>query len=214
MNLKESFRYQNFLDRTMQAALMNVRSKEHALNVTKLHKCSKANPDAADYTEEVTKKEEFFPNDDVIGLMVCLVEQREKLSKAISAAKQALQAVDLDIDAAVEANKFRQTMAASIQTMLSYSATTTVEKDGHDFKFNVNGDQVPYRYEVETKYEEAYNRETAKQIMRNAIKEADRVSAEIDAAMINTVVDYDPPFDVNDTFDDVMESWIREHKAS
>lgn len=40
------------------------------------------------------------------------------------------------------------------------------------------------------------------------ITAADKTSAEIDSAMINTVVDYNPVFDVNDSFEDVMSEFI------
>ena len=36
------------------------------------------------------------------------------------------------------------------------------------------------------------------------ISKADKTSADIDAAMINTAVDYTPIYNVNDSFDDVM----------
>ena len=39
--------------------------------------------------------------------------------------------------------------------------------------------------------------------------EADKASAEIDSAMINSVVDYEPRFDVNETFEDVMAEFIK-----
>lgn len=44
--------------------------------------------------------------------------------------------------------------------------------------------------------------------MRDMISAADKTSAEIDAAMINTVVEYEPVYDVNESFDDVMAEFI------
>ena len=43
--------------------------------------------------------------------------------------------------------------------------------------------------------------------MRSLIKEADEVSAKVDAAFVNTEVNFEPRFDVNDSFDDVMERY-------
>lgn len=40
------------------------------------------------------------------------------------------------------------------------------------------------------------------------ITAADTNSTLIDMALINTKVDYEPKFDVNDSFEDVMESFI------
>lgn len=116
MNLKESFRYQNFLDMLMRSASVSITSKDHCLVTTKTHHYNKANPEAED-VEETISVDEFFPNDTVIAFMKWLVEEREKLTKAIGAAKAS---VGFDIDAAVATNKFRQEINSSIKNMLRY----------------------------------------------------------------------------------------------
>lgn len=203
MNLKESFRYQNFLDMMMRAASASIQQRDHCLKVTKTHLRSKANPDASDVTETV-EGEVFFANDDVVAFMAWLVKEREKLTTAIGAAKAS---IGFDIDAAIETNKFRQTVNGSIKNMLRYTPTKRVEQ-GRDYKFNVEGNQTPYIYEIEVVSEEAYDKSGAKTLMREMISKADEVSAAIDAAMINTKVDYEPVFDVNETFDDVMTDFL------
>ena len=203
MNLKESFRYQNFLDMMMRAASASIQQCDHCLKVTKTHLRSKANPDASDVTETV-EGEVFFANDDVVAFMAWLVKEREKLTTAIGAAKAS---IGFDIDAAIETNKFRQTVNGSIKNMLRYTPTKRVEQ-GRDYKFNVEGNQTPYIYEIEVVSEEAYDKTGAKTLMREMISRADEVSAAIDAAMINTKVDYEPVFDVNETFDDVMTDFL------
>lgn len=203
MNLKESFRYQNFLDMMMRAASASIQQRDHCLKVTKTHLRNKANPDASDVTETV-EGEVFFANDDVVAFMAWLVKEREKLTTAIGAAKAS---IGFDIDAAIETNKFRQTVNGSIKNMLRYTPTKRVEQ-GRDYKFNVEGNQTPYIYEIEVVSEEAYDKTGAKTLMREMISKADEVSAAIDAAMINTKVDYEPVFDVNETFDDVMTDFL------
>ena len=203
MNLKESFRYQNFLDMMMRAASASIQQRDHCLKVTKTHLRNKANPDASDVIETV-EGEVFFANDDVVAFMTWLVKERDKLTTAIGAAKAS---IGFDIDAAIETNKFRQTVNSSIKSMLRYTPTKRVEQ-GRDYKFNVEGNQTPYIYEIEVVSEEAYDKTGAKTLMREMISKADEVSAAIDAAMINTKVDYEPVFDVNETFDDVMTDFI------
>lgn len=203
MNLKESFRYQNFLDMMMRAASASIQQRDHCLKVTKTHLRSKANPDASDVIETV-EGEVFFANDDVVALMAWLVKEREKLTTAIGAAKAS---IGFDIDAAIETNKFRQTVNSSIKGMLRYTPTKRVEQ-GRDYKFNVEGNQTPYIYEIEVVSEEAYDKTGAKTLMREMISKADEISAAIDAAMINTKVAYEPVFDVNETFDDVMTDFL------
>ena len=61
MNLKEAFRYQNFLDRVFGAAAISIQVRDHCLTQTREHLCNKVNPDADDFREEVKTEEEFFP---------------------------------------------------------------------------------------------------------------------------------------------------------
>lgn len=205
MNLKESFRYQNFLEEMMCSACASIQTPNHCLKVTKTHLRNKVNPDAQDIIETV-EVEPFFANDYVISFMTWLVAEREKLTTAINAAKDS---VDFDIDAAIETNKFRQRVNSSIKSMIRHTPTKSIES-GRDYKFNVEGNQMPYVYEIEVVSEEAYNKAGAKTLMRETISRADEVSAAIDAAMINTKVDYEPVFDVNETFDDVMTDFLEQ----
>lgn len=209
MNLKESFRYQRFLDDMMQQASVNLSQMQHCLTITKTHNRKKANPEAEDITEVVEREGIYYPNDDVIAFMVWLVGEREKLTSAIGKAKAS---VGFDIDAAVETNKFRQLLNSSIKSMMRHMPSKRVEQ-GRDYKFNVEGNQTAYYYDIEVVAREAYDKDNAKQIMRGMISEADKTSAQLDAAMINTTVDYTPVYDVNESFDDVMaEFTVSLHK--
>ena len=205
MNLKESFRYQNYLDRLMTSASASLTTRDHCVKAIKNHLKSNANPDAAD-NEEIVVREEFFNNDDVIRFMLWLIDERKRLTEAINDAKDKL---DFDLDATIEANKFRQSVGNSIGLMLKYVPVTRVTS-ATDYKFNVEGNQMPYVYNVETVESDDYNRVAAKKTLRDIRITADKNSAEVESAMVNTVVDYEPRFDVNDSFEDVMANFISE----
>ena len=203
MNLKESFRYQNFLENMLAYAGNSLTDKEHSLTITKNHLRKKANAEAEDMIETVDVGE-FFKNDDVLKFMTMLVEERSKLTNAIGKAKAS---IGFDLDAAIETNKFRQTVANRVKTMLRFTASKRTER-GTDYKFNVEGNQTQYYYDIEVEANEAFDRSVAKDTMRKLILKADKVSAEIDSAMINTIVEYDAPFNVNDSFEDVMTDFL------
>lgn len=203
MNLKESFRYQNFLENMLAYAGNSLTDREHSLTITKNHLRKKANAEAEDMMETVDVGE-FFKNDDVLKFMTMLVGERSKLTNAIGKAKAS---IGFDLDAAIETNKFRQTVANRVKTMLRFTASKRTER-GTDYKFNVEGNQTQYYYDIEVKANEAFDRSVAKDTMRKLILEADKVSAEIDSAMINTMVEYDAPFNVNDSFEDVMTDFL------
>ena len=206
MNLKESFRYQKFLDSLMRSAGANLQNPYHSLKTTKVHLRHAVNPEAEDMTE-VVEDGEFVPNDTVLAFMAHLIDEREKLSIAIGKAKAS---VGFDMDAAIETNKFRQSLNGSVRQMLRQVGTKRKTKEV-DYKFDINGQQTPYRYDVEITTTENYDKEAAKALMRATIAKADEVSAAVDAAMINTVVEYEPPYDVNESFDDVLDAFVHNH---
>ena len=115
MNLKEAFRYQNFLDRIFGAACISIEKRDHCLTQTRNHLYNKVNPDMENVKEEVKTEEDFFANDDVIQAMLFLIEEKEKLSIAINKAKES---IDMDIDAAVSVNKYRQLLNKSVAFMM------------------------------------------------------------------------------------------------
>lgn len=203
MNLKESFRYQKFLDTLMANASASIVAVDHCLKTVKVHKRNAVNPDADDMTEEV-EVPAFIPNDTMILFMSYLVDEREKLSIAIGKAKAS---IGFDIDAAVETNKFRQSLHSSIRRMMRYAPGKS-KSQARGYKFDINGVQQAYIYDVETTTSENYTKDTAKALMRNMITTADDVSARVDAALINTTVEYDPPYDVNESFEDVLETFV------
>lgn len=203
MNLKESFRYQNFLSSMISGASASLVTQAHCLTTTKNHLRSKVNADATDVHEAVDVGD-FPANDSVLDFLLFLIAEREKLTTAIGTAKAS---IGFDLDAAVETNKSRQQVCRSIGMMLRFKASKRIEK-GTDYKFNAEGNQTAYYYDVEVVSEEAFDRSKAKSAMRELTAKADETSAAIDSAMINTKVDYDPPFNVNDTFEDATAEFL------
>lgn len=203
MVLKEAFRFQKFLDGLFQSAQYSISDKSHALTVTKTHLRSLANAEAEDKVE-IIDNGVFCANDDVIAFMQFLIQEKFALSCAIGKAKAS---IEFDIDAAVETNKYRQNLRNSVNGMLRNVASKKIER-GTDYKFNVEGNQMQYAYDVEVDYTEAFNRNAAKIIIRGVITEADKISRAIDSAMIDTDVEYTSIFDVNDSFEDAMEIYL------
>ena len=154
--------------------------------------------------QETVDVGEFPANDSVLDFMLFLIGEREKLTTAIGTAKAS---IGFDLDAAVETNKSRQQACRSINGMLRFKASKRTEK-GTDYKFNAEGNQTTYYYDVEVATAEAFDRAKAKNAVRDLISKADETSAAIDSAMINTHVEYEPPFNVNDAFEDVMAEFL------
>ena len=99
-------------------------------------------------------------------------------------------------------------MAQSLKRALNCKEIVTKER-GTDYKFNVEGNQSPYYYEIEVKKTLAFSKEDAKRACRALITSADDASRKVDEALVNTNVGlYEPPYEVNDTFEDVVTQFL------
>lgn len=203
MNLKESFRYQNFLEGLLTTAQAYIYMPDHLYKITKTHYKNKANPDVQDDVEDVDLGQ-TFEVDDIIKFIVDIIKEKEILSAAICEAKSTL---DFDIDSVIASNKSKQKVVQSLKRILNYKDAVTKER-GTDYKFNVEGNQSPYYYDIEVKKTLAFSKDEAKQVSRKLISSADDASRKVDEALVNTEVKYNPPYDVNDTFEDVAAQFL------
>lgn len=206
MNLKEAFRYQNFLDRLLTQTNAALSIQANLLKTTRVHKRSEARSEAANKTEEIDEGELIHP-DMAIKMAVKIIDEREALSRAIDAAKSTLSSGSFDMDAAIEGNKCRQTVARQISIALRSKASKKVER-GTDYTFNSDGNQVPYYYDIEVSTKERFDRAKFKNIMKELLAEADKVSTQIDEAVVTTQVNYTAPWDVNFSFEDVFATFV------
>ena len=200
MNLKEAFHYQTFLNSLMEIATARVGRSGNALRITKRHLKSKANPEAQNF-DEVVEPEGYVSVKAYIAFMKTAIEAKQALTEAISNAKSAL---DFDMDAAVESNKFRQAANGALKRVIQGNKPYERTERDSDYKFNAEGNQTAYYYEVEVVAEEMFDKPEVRSVAKDLISEANELSAKIDSAMVNTIVDYEPVFDVNDSFDDII----------
>ena len=204
MNLKEAFRYQNKIERLMGEA-KDILSRER--NVTKVENTSlrhKVNPDAADETTlELPETEYADQITEIAVFLMFLLDEREKLSRSIREAKKAM---DIDFDGEVSLNAKRQTIADIFRRMSEIRCSEKLHPNmGVGYKFNAEGNQVSYRCDLKTVTTINFDRNKVRAYAAGLSKKADLISAELDKSMVNTEVDYESPFDVNDTFAEVLQ---------
>lgn len=199
MNLKEAFRYQKFLDTLMYQATHSIRTPEHCILIKKEHLKSAVNQEEEDVTETV-EVEPFVSNDIVIQFINWLIKQKEELSAAIGRAKRD---APVDIDAMIEANKYRQQAANAIKWMLSQKPPRRQEH-GTGYKFNAEGNQTSYYYNVNVTGEELFDRAAGKHQLRDLLFRSEEISNEVDAYMTNVTVDYHPAYNPNESYEDVI----------
>ena len=59
-----------------------------------------------------------------------------------------------------------------------------------------------------------FDRNKLRRLCSDLSRQADETSRALDAALITAQVDYEPPFDVNDTFADAFEQFLASQPAS
>ena len=203
MNLKEAFRYQNKLQWLMTEAEEILRRDRNVVKVEQTALLHKVNPDAVDETT-IEPADTVYADQitDIAVLLMFLLGERERLSRAIREAKKAM---DMDFDGEVSLNTRRQELASIFRNMLQLrSSETVISGGGVGYKFNAEGNQVSYRCDLKTVTTINFDRSKIRSYAAALSRKADEISADLDKRMVNTEVSYEPPFDVNDTFAEVL----------
>lgn len=201
MNLKESYRYANYLDGLLNTAYTYLRNKGFVTTTVEEHLRKQSNPDVENETIEVQKPfdVEFKPND-VIDFAVNVIEEKEKLSNAIAVAKSS---TEIDIDNAIAMNKKKQGFVSVLNGIadIKPSETKTTSKG---YKFDINGEQKPYIYDVNRKTSIDFDRNDVRNLIKKYLKETDEISAKLDMIEITTQVDFISTWDVNEKFEELV----------
>ena len=207
MNLKEAFRYQNKLKRLSEEAEGILRWDRNLTQVENTALLHKVNPEARDETTLETPDCEYSEQiTDIAVLLMFLLDERERLSYAIREAKQTM---DMDFDGEVSLNGKRQEIAAIFRHMAELRCSETLHPNaGIGYKFNAEGNQVSYRCDLKKVTTINFDRNKVRSYAAGLNKKADRISAELDKQLVITEVDFEPPFDVNDSFTEVLQ-WHR-----
>lgn len=211
MNLKEAFRYQNRIEWLMGEA-KEVLGRER--NVTKVENTTlrhKVNPDVEDETTVEEPETEYADQiTEIAVFLMFLLDEREKLSRAIREAKKGM---DMDFDGEVSLNAKRQHIAEIFRRMSEIRCSERLFPGmGVGYKFNAEGNQVSYRCDLKKVTTINFDRTKVRSYATGLSKKADQVSAELDKSMVTTEVSYEPPFDVNDTFAEVLQ-WHIDHNS-
>lgn len=201
MILKEAFRYQNYLTSLFVQATGYLSREDFITTTIQKHNRTKVNPDAQDEDIVVPKvfTVDYKPND-LIDFVVKLIDEKQKLSNAIAAAKKSL---DIDVDAAMSMNKTKQDFISVLRKMVVIKPSES-DKEGTSYKFNNDGDQVSYRYPVKEVKTIDYDRNAVKGLISKYKKETDEISTERDRIDIMTEVDYTPVWEVDTPLEDIL----------
>lgn len=201
MILKEAYRYQNFLTNLISSAENYISNSSFIMKTTQEHLKHKANPDVENEKLEVPKSYnvEFTPVQLVAFLMEA-IDEKQKLSNAIAEAKKN---TSIDLDSSYAMNKTKQRLAQILKNMGDRKATE-VEKQGRDYKFNINQEQVAYTYTIKEVTTLDYDRNMVKKLAKKLAKETDDVSTKLDQIELTCEVKHTPRYDITDSLEDIV----------
>lgn len=204
MNLNRAFEYKNYLSTLLNQAGRYIGGMDNRYKITQVHHLHDADPDKEDKTEQVSDSKYQF--DHVVELVEFVMREYEFLCKAVNEAKRC---ATVDVDAAIETNKFMRLAATFLANVAAGDTPKTSISRGVAYRINAEGNQASISYEVETVYEDAFDRTKLKGISKEMRSRADAISDDIAKAMIETEVDFTPAFDVAGDFDDAMETYMK-----
>ena len=206
MNLKEAFRFQNKLGTLMDEAQGILGREANITKVENTYLRKKVFDGAENETVVDTPPTEFADRiTDVVKFMMHLMDQREKLSKAIHAAKNAL---PIDMDSEVGLNAKRQEIARVLKRMADVrNSEVLINGGGTGYRFNQEGNQVTYRCDVRRVTTINFDRKVVRNFAAEMNRRADAVSSELDRCLVNSEVAYEAPFDVNDSFAEIFGAY-------
>lgn len=215
INLKEAFTYRKFLDEKM-TDLSRLCMYDTAFCIfNKKHLKSKAVEEALDEdfstkdgTLSMGRGEDYVAQVDSDVLLktlklladeICAVDEKIALAKVMHA-----EHAD-NIDLLITRNK----QARKIINVLKFALRQKPSEDntfGIDYKLDVDGKQVEYRFPVKIIKTIDFDRKKLKKKAEELEKFASDISYKIDELMLTIKVNHDPMFDKSDTMDDIIEA--------
>lgn len=201
MILKEAYRYQNYLSNLVSSAEGYLCKKDFITETTQTHNRKKVNPEAEDEVMVVktSYNVDFTPMQLIEFINKALVE-KQKLTNAIDTAKNN---AEINIDSSIEMNRIKQGYISVLSSMTKTKSSETVSR-GSGYKFNADGNQVAYYYDIDNVTTINFDRNDVRSILKKLQRETDDVSTKIDAIQATAEVDYEPIWDLSDSLEDII----------
>lgn len=218
MSIKEAGRYSNFLKSSIyQLEALSMIGFESRIQETKIiHKRSKAKEGLEDIIETEPSvdliKVEDTSLEDIDKIIDDLILEKVLLTDAINRAKEKI-LIDvngflgdhkLGLDAAIELSKSLR--GKSDNFYLNLLRKEEGKFIGHEtgYTFNIEGNQVAYIYETETKTKLLFSPDDYREENKKRLLLADGISESIDLFMTKALVDFKPKYSYLDSLDELI----------
>jgi len=203
ITLKKSFELQNYLTNLLSKAL-GVLSYTENITTTKQNHLRKKSYAEAENEEVILKKEDLpYDINTLIKFIDVLLDEMSKLTDAINNAKNS---GNKNFDSMIAMNNKRRSVLRRFEMMAQLKSKESIVS-GTAEKFNADGEQVTYRYDIEQVTTIDYDRNYIKKKVSQLRKELEEASNALDLMQLNCMVDYSPIFEIGETLEDVIENY-------
>ena len=114
------------------------------------------------------------------------------------------------MDSETGLNRARQNLADIFRRMaVLRNSEVVLSNGGSGYRFNGEGNQVSYRCDAKRVTTINFDRNKIREMATELGRKADEVSAKLDQCIVNTVVEYVLPFEMNDSFDVILSDFIQ-----
>ena len=204
MILKEAYRYQNYLTRLIEETSSYLRQTKNVAVIKSEHLRSKSQSGAEDQTtDNLSERDLTVPVGDIVRFGFEVIEEKEAISEAIDKAKAEFCP---DVDRGLAINRVRQGFLTTLCRMAAIKKRERITF-GSAYCFNAEGNQVPYRYDIKETTDVDFDRKAVKEAIKVLQTTCDETSNHADFCLTSVNVDFEPKFNINDSFEEQVEAF-------
>ena len=209
ITLKEAFRHQKFLADLQSMCWRYLADKGFYTKTVEKHLRAKVLPGQENEEVDVFEPRRYAVQE-VIDFCRCLMDEEEKLASAVHKAKCGM---DFDLDTAVIANRARRQLATRLKQATGFEASHTLQRArGTGYVLDNDGKPTTFSYDIDVVTTIDFDRGRVKEQSQTLFRDAEKLSLEIDRAMLAEAVDYEPKFDPNDAMQNVLDDFLASRK--
>lgn len=204
ITLKKSFELQNYLGGLFEDALRILAYTDNITTTEQKHMRKKAYSDAENETIIKPKNNEYsFTVIELVDFAAAIQTEINRLTTAINIAKHS---GENDFDGMIAINNSKRKLLSRLESMADIKPKT-VTKTGQAYKFNGEGNQVAYTYDIEEVTTIDFDRNQIKAIVRRLRKELEEFSTAIDTMQLTTMVDFETIYEIGDKLEDAVDKF-------
>jgi len=213
ISLKESFRILNILDQHTTSLLSYISNKSNSLKVEEIHLKSKVTDNQDETIDQTTERQYKCSVTDISFLISQLINEKLILSLAIENAKKNLylesqeNGENLTLDTGILFAKKSRELSNSLKYLLDLKPSEA-KSQGKDYIFNIEGNQVEYKFPIEKKISLDFDRNEINTLYKQMMNRANTLSTQIEGAMLKEIVEFVPTYDILSSTSEIVEEYL------